>query len=159
MKQGYELQASCGSEPLPSQMKIPGESKGSRSTRETTQANVQDPLLFYTRIKKNETRRGKGGSHMSKSQVQQNASETEKKRKQLKRETWNCIPTHLKHSSDGKYYFGWWPFCQRERESRRERDEEEEVHVPYYTVVIGENCNHLWLTWNTLRTVKDIIFL
>lgn len=52
VKQGYELQASCGSEPLPSQMKIPGESKRSQSTRETTQANVQDPLLFYTRIKK-----------------------------------------------------------------------------------------------------------
>lgn len=88
VKQGYELQASCGSEPLPSQMKIPGESKRSQSTRETTQANVQDPLLFYTRIKKkNVTRRGKGGAHVKKSssrKCEQNVKG--KKRKQLKRE-------------------------------------------------------------------------
>lgn len=63
------------------------------------------------------------------------------------------IPTHLEHSSDGRYYFGWWPFYLREGESQREGDEEG-VHVPYYTVVIGENCNHLWLTWNTLHTER-----
>lgn len=59
-------------------MKIPGEVKGSWSTRETTQANIRDPLLCYTLIKKNPvTSRGKGRAHMSKSQVQQNTSEKE----------------------------------------------------------------------------------
>lgn len=47
---------------------------------------------------------------------------------------------------------------ERERKPQRETDEEG-VHVPYYMVVVGENCNHLWLTWNTLTTMKDIIFL
>lgn len=79
--QGYELQASCGSEPLLSQMKIPGESKGSRSTSETTQANVQDRLFFYTRIKKC-NKKGEGwGTHVKKS------SSMRWKRKRRKKKT------------------------------------------------------------------------
>lgn len=83
-----------------------------------------------------------------------------KKKKVEKRKRGNVklnIPTHLEHSSDGRYYFGWWPFYLREGESRREGDEEG-IHVPYYTVVIGENCNHLWLTWNTLHTHRKTLF-
>lgn len=109
-----------------------------------------------TRIKYSARRR-----HMSKSQVQQNTSEKRKIEniwKEKKHEMWNYIHTDLKRSSNGKYYFGWWPFLQSERKAQRETDEEG-VHAPYYMVVVRENCNHLWLTWNTSTTMQDIIFL
>lgn len=79
VNQGYELQASCGSEPLTSRMKTPGEAKGSWSTRETTQANIQDPLLFYTRIK-NCNKEGEGwGTHVKKSSSTKTRAGGEKK--------------------------------------------------------------------------------
>lgn len=67
-------------------MKIPGESKGSRSTRETTQANVQDLLLFYTRIKKCNKERGRVGHtcqkvKFNKMQAKRGKKKTVEKRK------------------------------------------------------------------------------
>ena len=89
VKQGYELQANCGSEPLPSQMKTPGESKGSRSTRETTQGKVHAPLLFYTHIK-NATRGERVGRtcqkvKFNKTQVRRGGKKERKQSIELKR--------------------------------------------------------------------------
>ena len=85
---------------------------------------------------------------MSKSQVQQNASQKENgwNERRKKSATDETIPIHLKHSSDGKYYFGWWPFCHKEWESCREMRK----GLRYSTVDVRENCNHLWLTWDNL---------
>lgn len=100
---------------------------------------------------------GVGGGVMSKSQVQQNTREKGgKKENSWKEKTCETVfllisGTHQMANiilDDGHF-----------AKERERKGDGEGVHVPYYTVVIGENCNHLWLTWNTLHTAKGIISL
>ena len=67
VKQGYKLQASCGTEPLHSQMKTPGEAKGIVEYKGDHPGKRSRPTVVLHTYKKCNREGGGWGTHVKKS--------------------------------------------------------------------------------------------
>lgn len=68
MKQGHELETDCGSEPLLSQMKIPGESKRISEYKGDHPGKRSRPAVVLHTYRKKCSKEGEGwGTHVKKS--------------------------------------------------------------------------------------------